>query len=116
VRFFQLAVALLQGVHVPFLRSRHSQNNEQDRLHLALVEAHPVAQRVAVVDIQVGHYVAGQLAPKDNAEHRRLFEWLAVLKALEQGANMIFHKTVFRPKTVNLFQDKTVRAPRRGEP
>ena len=100
---------LLQGVHVPFLRSRHSRTNEQARLHLVLVEAYPVAQRVAVVDIQVGHYVAGLFAPKDNAEHRRFFELFAVLKALEQGANVVIHKTVFRPKTVNLFQDKTVR-------
>ena len=30
-------------------------------------------------------------------------------KTLEQGANVLFHKTVFRPKTVNLFQDKTSR-------
>ena len=29
-------------------------------------------------------------------------------KTLEQGANVLFHKTVFRPKTVNLFQDKTI--------
>ena len=40
-------------------------------------------QRVTVVDIQVGHHLAGLLAPKDDAERRRLSELLAILKALK---------------------------------
>jgi len=82
-------------VHIPFLRSRHSRANEQAGLHLALVETHPVAQRVTVTNIQVHHYLTGLFAPKDNAECGGFFELLAVLKALEQGANVLFYKTVF---------------------
>jgi hypothetical protein len=47
------------------------------------------------VDIQVGHHLAGLFSSKDNAERGRFLESLAILKALEQGANVFFHKTVF---------------------
>jgi hypothetical protein len=82
-------------LYVPFLRSRHSWANEQARLHLALVEAHPITQRVAVVNIQIRHDLPGLFASKNKAERGRFLELLAVLKALKQGANVLFHKTVF---------------------
>ena len=84
-RLLQFAVALLQSLHVhaPFLRFRHGRVNEQAHLHLVPVAAHLVMQRVAVVDILVGHYLAGLLAPRNNAERRRLSELLAILKALK---------------------------------
>ena len=63
--------------------------------------------RVAVVIVEVHRYLAERIAPKDNAERGSFFQLLAVLKVLEQGANTLFHEAVFKPKTVNLFQDTT---------
>ena len=54
------------------------------------------------MDTQVGHHLVGRFAPKDNAECGGLFELLAVLKALEQGANVLFHETVFQAKNGQL--------------
>ena len=98
------------------MRSRHSRTNEQARLHLALVAAYPVAQRIAVVDIQVGHYVAGLFAPEDNAERRRFLQLLAILKALEQVTNVVFYETVFKLKPVSIFPDKTLQTTARNYP
>ena len=60
------------------------------------------------MDIQVRQHLAGRFTPEDNAERRRFLQLRTVLKALEQGANVLFHETVFKPKTVNLFPDKTL--------
>ena len=99
---FQRVIALLQGVHVPFLRSRHGRANEQTCLHLALVATLPIAQRVTGMNVRVRHYLTERFAPKNNAECGGLFELLAVLKALEQGANVLFHETVFQAKNGQL--------------
>jgi len=106
VGLFQLVIALLQDVHVPFLRSRHSWANEQARLHLTLVATHPAAQRVTGINVQIRHYLTGLFAPKDNAECGGLFELVAVLKALEQDANVLFNKTVFQVKNCHLISEQ----------
>ena len=49
-------------------------------------------QRIVVMDIQIGHDLAGLFAAKENPEHGRFSELLAILKALQQVLKVVLHR------------------------
>ena len=82
-----LLIALLLRFEVSFLRACHGRRTEPARLKLTLVLTPPMAQRVAVVNVQVRPDLAGILPTDKEAEGGGFLPLLAVREALQQVAD-----------------------------
>ena len=94
-RLRQFLVALLQRVEVLFLGAGHLGRNEQARLDLTLIQAHLIAQRATVMDVQVRHDLARIFSTEEDTDCSSFSQLLTILEALEQVANVILHADSF---------------------
>ena len=101
-------VALLQRLDILFLRACPGRRNEQARLDRALVVAHLIAQRVAVVDVQVRHDLTRIFSADEAAKGGGFLPLLAVVEALQQVAKVVVPTDSLLGKTLTL---SSVRSP-----